>query len=96
MARRRATAYLLFLDCDTPEAANVFVIAFDFALCRAFEAFASIAFPVNLVFPVCDSALPAKLRWRADEEELRKVFPALEATLVPVDLLAIPFPFKVR
>ena len=60
--RRSAGRQRFLIDCEVTEPANCFVIALDFGLCRAPDAFASIALPVALLVPACARALPAKLR----------------------------------
>lgn len=85
----------LFFDCATADAARVLVTELDFGLWRAADAFVSMALPVTLEFPVWDNTVAAKLRWIADEDALLKTRPAVEATLVPVDLFAITFSNKI-
>ena len=74
-----------FFDCDTKDPASALVVAAEVPLCSAADAFDSIGLLVVLFVPACESALPAKLRWSADEVELPSVRPAEDATLPPVD-----------
>ena len=53
--------YGFFLDCETTDAANVFVVVLDFWLCSAAEALVSIALLVTFDVPACAKALPARL-----------------------------------
>lgn len=53
--------YGFFLDCETTDAANVFVVALDVWLCSAAEALVSIALLVTFDVPACANALPARL-----------------------------------
>jgi hypothetical protein len=78
-----------FLDCETREPASAFVVALLLLLCSADDALPSIAFPVTLLVPAWDKALPAKLRCSADEFWLARLRPAVDATLLPVDFPAM-------
>lgn len=82
------------MDCDTNEPAKALVVEFVLELCNALDALVSIAVPVVFEVPVCAKALAARLRCSVDELELPNTRPAVEATLLPVDLFAITFSKK--